>query len=65
MKMKINFEHLKSEILEMDKNVVRNKELKFAFAQPTNCDKFFQTKLTQNLKKMKTTQEVRYHKGNI
>ena len=25
----------------------------------------FQTKMTQNLKKMKTTQEVRYHKGNI
>ena len=25
----------------MDKNVVRNKVLKFAFAQPTNCDNFF------------------------
>ena len=25
----------------MEKNVVRNKELKFAFAQPTNWDKFF------------------------
>ena len=36
MKKEIDFEHLKSEILEMDKNVVTNKELKFAFAQPTN-----------------------------
>ena len=36
MKKEINFEHLESEILEMEKNVVTNKELKFAFAQPTN-----------------------------
>ena len=36
MKKEIDFEHLESEILEMDKNVVTNKELKFAFAQPTN-----------------------------
>ena len=42
---KINFEHLKSEILEMEKNVVWNKELKFAFAQPTNWDKFFSDKV--------------------
>ena len=32
----IDFEHLESEILEIDKNVVTNKEHKFAFAQPTN-----------------------------
>ena len=36
MKKEIYFEHLESEILEMEKNVVTNKELKFAFAQPTN-----------------------------
>ena len=36
----INFEHLESEILEMEKNVVTNKESKFAFAQPTNWDNF-------------------------
>ena len=36
MKKEIDFEHLESEILEMEKNVVANKELKFAFAQPTN-----------------------------
>ena len=36
MKKEIDFEHLESEILETEKNVVTNKELKFAFAQPTN-----------------------------
>ena len=36
MKKEIDFEHLESEILEMEKNVVTNKKLKFAFAQPTN-----------------------------
>ena len=36
MKKEIDFEHLESEILEMEKNVVTNKELKFAFTQPTN-----------------------------
>ena len=36
MKKEIDFEHLESEILEMEKNFVANKELKFAFAQPTN-----------------------------
>ena len=40
MEEEINFEHLKSEILEMKKNVVTNKELKFAFAQPTNSNNF-------------------------
>ena len=39
-KEEIDFEHLESEILEMEKNVVTNKELKFAFAQPTNWDNF-------------------------
>ena len=55
MKKEIDFEHLEYEILEMEKNIVTNKELKFAFAQPTNKITF-QTKMTQNLKKMKTTQ---------
>ena len=32
VKKEIDFEHLESEILEMEKNVVTNKELKFAFA---------------------------------
>ena len=32
MKKEIDFEHLKSEILEMEKNIVTNKELKFDFA---------------------------------
>ena len=36
MKKEIDFEHLESEILEIEKNVVKIKELKFAFAQPTN-----------------------------
>ena len=36
MEEEIDFEHLESEILEIEKNVVTNKELKFAFAQPTN-----------------------------
>ena len=40
MKKEIDFEHLESEILEMEKNVVANKELIFAFAQPTNWDDF-------------------------
>ena len=40
MKKEIDFEHLESEILEIEKNVVINKELKFAFAQPTNRDIF-------------------------
>ena len=31
---------MESEILEMEKNVVTNKELKFAFAQSTNWDNF-------------------------
>ena len=64
MEEKIDFEHLESEILEMEKNVVTNKELSFSFTQPINRENF-QTKMTQNLKKIKTTQEVRYHKGNI
>ena len=34
MKKEIDFEHLESEILGMEKNVVTNKELKFA--QTTN-----------------------------
>ena len=40
MEEEIDFEDLESEILEMEKNVVTNKELKFAFAQPTNWDNF-------------------------
>ena len=64
MEEEIDFEHLESKIIEMKKNVVTNKELNFAFTKTTNC-KSFQTMMTQNLKKMKTTQEVRYHKGNI
>ena len=31
MEEEIDFEHLESEILEMEKNVVTNKELNFAF----------------------------------
>ena len=34
LKKEIDFEHLESEILEMEKNVVTNKELKFAFTYP-------------------------------
>ena len=40
MKKEIDFEHLESEILEMEKNVVTNKEHNFVFAQPTNWDNF-------------------------
>ena len=40
MEEEIDFEYLKPEILEMEKNVVTKKELKFAFAQPTNWDNF-------------------------
>ena len=40
MEQEIDFEHLESEILEMEKNIVTNKELKFAFAQPTNWNNF-------------------------
>ena len=36
MRKEIDFENLESEILEMERNVVTNKELKFAFAQQTN-----------------------------
>ena len=36
---KFDFEHLESEILETEKNVMTNKELNFAFVQPTNWDK--------------------------
>ena len=40
MEEEIDFEYLKPEILEIEKNVVTKKELKFAFAQPTNWDNF-------------------------
>ena len=40
MELEIDFEHLESKILEIEKNVLINKELNFAFAQPTNWDKF-------------------------
>ena len=40
MEQEIEFEHLETEILEMEKNVVIIKELKFAFAQPTSWDNF-------------------------
>ena len=40
MKKEIDFEHLESEILEIEKNIVKIIELIFAFAQPTNYDKF-------------------------
>ena len=64
MEEEIDFEHFESEILEIDKNVVLNKVLNFDLHnQPTGTS--FQTKMTLNLKKMKTIQEVRYHKGNI
>ena len=36
MKKEIDFEHLESEILEIEMNVVINKELEFAFSQLTN-----------------------------
>ena len=54
MEQEIDFEDLKYEILEMDKNVVTNKELKFAFSQQL-IGIIFQMKMTQNLKKMKIT----------
>ena len=41
MEEAIYFEGLESEILEMEKNVVKNKEINFAFAPPFNCDSFF------------------------
>ena len=40
MVQEIDFEHLESEILEMEKNVVTYKELYFDFVQSTNRDKF-------------------------
>ena len=40
MEEEIDFEHFESEILEIEKNVVTNKVLNFAFAQPTDWDKF-------------------------
>ena len=40
MEQEIDFEGLESEILEMQKNVVKNKEHNFVFAQPTNWDNF-------------------------
>ena len=40
MEQEIDFEHSEYEILEIDKNVVTNKKLNFAFAQPTNWDNF-------------------------
>ena len=64
MEQEIDFEHLESEILEMEKNDVISKELKFAFYNQL-IGIIFRTKITQNLKKMKMTQEVRYHKDNL
>ena len=64
MEQEIYLEYLESEILEIERNFETNKELNFAFAQTNNWDNF-QVKMTQNLKKMKTIQKVRYHKGNI
>ena len=40
MEQEIDFEHLEAEILEIEKNVVTNRELNFVFAQPTNWYKF-------------------------
>ena len=57
MKKEIDFKHLESEILEMEKNVVTNKELKFAFHNQL-IKIIFQTKMTQNLKKSGITKET-------
>ena len=64
MEQEIDLEYLESKILEIEKNFETNKELNYAFTQTNNWDNF-QVKMTQNLKKMKTIQKVRYHKGNI
>ena len=64
MKKEIDFEHLEYEILKMEKNVVTIKNLNLLLHNQL-IKIIFQTKMTQNFKKMKTTQEVRYHKGNI
>ena len=57
MRKEIDFEHLESEILEMEKNVVINKELKFAFAQPTNWYNFFKRRW-KRLKKSDITKGI-------
>ena len=62
MEQEIDFEGMDSEILEMEKSDVTNKELKFDFAQPTIWDKFSKED-DSNLKKMKTIKKVRHHKG--
>ena len=36
IKKEFDFEHLESEVLEMEKNVATNNEPNFVFAQPTN-----------------------------
>ena len=64
MKKEIDFEHLESEILEMEKMLWQIKNLNLLLHNQL-IKIIFQTKMTQNLKKMKTTQEVRYHKENI
>ena len=64
MKKEIDFEHLESEILEMEKMLWQKLNLNLLLHNQL-IKIIFQTKMTQNLKKMKTTQEVRYHKGNI
>ena len=53
----IDFEYLESEILEMERNVVTNKELNFDFAQPTIWDNFH-TNMIQNLKKSGITKRT-------
>ena len=40
MEQEIDFEHLEFEILEIEKNIVTNKELKFKFVQLINQDNF-------------------------
>ena len=48
----------------MEKNVVTNKEIKFAFAQPTNWDNFSEEDDSES-QEDENDQEVRYHKDNL
>ena len=61
---KTNFEGLEFEVLEMEKKCLISKEPNF-YLNKQLIRIIFQIKMTENLKILKTAQEVRDHEGNI
>ena len=64
MEEEIKFEGMESEVREIEKTLWQKRNL-ILYLHNQLIKIIFHMKMTQNLKKLKTTQEVRYHKGNI